>query len=72
MSKCPFWSSRKENISCNKECPMNPIKNNNETCPFIEHLLTEKIVFKDVIDEEFAYSKDENLDYMISSYGKYR
>ena len=27
MSKCPFWSSKKEKISCSNECPMSPAKN---------------------------------------------
>ena len=36
MSKCPFWSSRREKVSCSNECPMSPALNNNEICPFIE------------------------------------
>lgn len=72
MSKCPFWSSKKEKVSCINECPMSPALNNNETCPFIEHLATEKVIFKDILDEDFAYSKDTKLEYMIPSYIGYK
>lgn len=72
MSKCPFWSSKREKISCDNECPMNPIKNNDEICPFVEYLSGEKIVFKDIIKDEFIYSQDTNFDYMVSGYVGYK
>ena len=72
MSKCPFWSSKKEKINCNNECPMSPIKNQNEVCPFVEHLVGEKVIFKDIIEEDFIYSQDTNFDYMIPTYAGYK
>lgn len=72
MSKCPFWSSRKEKVNCNGECPMSPSQNNNETCPFIEHLSAEKIVFKDVLDEDFEYSRETKVEYILPSYIEYK
>ena len=72
MSKCPFWSNKKEKISCSNECPMSPAQNNNEVCPFIEHLVGEKIIFKDILDDDFTYSQDTNLDYIIPSYVGYK
>lgn len=72
MSKCPFWSNKKERVSCSNECPMSPNQNNNETCLFIEHLAGEKIIFKDIFDGDFAYSQDINLEYIIPSYAAYK
>lgn len=72
MSKCPFWSNRREKVSCSNECPMSPALNNNEICPFIEHLAEEKVVFKDILDEDFAYSQNTKLEYMIPSYIGYK
>ena len=57
MSKCPFWSNKRERVSCNDECPMSPTNNNNETCPFVEHLTGERVTFKGIVDENFAYSQ---------------
>lgn len=72
MSKCPFWSSKKEKISCSNECPMSPTKNQNEICPFVEHLVEDKVVFKGVIDDDFIYSQDTNLEYIIPTYAAYK
>ena len=70
MSKCPFWSSKKEKISCSNECPMSPAKNHNEICPFVEHL--DKVIFKEFIDDYFMYSQDTSLEYIIPSYVGYK
>ena len=51
---------------------MSPAQNNNEVCPFIEHLVGEKIIFKDILDDDFTYSQDTNLDYIIPSYVGYK
>lgn len=73
MSKCPFWSNKREKVKCNSKCPMNPVNNNNEVCPFIEYLIGERVGFKDIVDENFAYSKEEsNLEYIIPSYIEYK
>ena len=72
MSKCPFWSSKKERVSCSNECPMSPGKNNDEICPFVEHLVGEMVIFKEIIDDDFMYSQDSNLEYIIPSYVGYK
>jgi len=73
MSKCPFWSNKRKRVSCNDECPMSPTNNNNETCPFVEHLTGERVTFKGIVDENFAYSQEEsNLEYIIPSYIEYK
>ena len=51
---------------------MSPTNNNNETCPFVEHLTGERVTFKG-IDENFVYSQEEsNLEYIIPSYIEYK
>ena len=72
MSKCPFWSSKKEKISCSNECPMSPAKNHNEICPYVEHLVGEIVVFKEIIYDHIMYSQDTNLDYIITAYVGYK
>ena len=37
-----------------------------------ELLSGEKIVFKDIIKDEFIYSQDTNFDYMVSGYVGYK
>lgn len=71
MSKCPFWSNKREKVGCYNECPMNPVNNNEDTCPFTEHLSLNKAMFKDIIDDDFAYSQDNKLDYLVNSYCEY-
>ena len=51
---------------------MSPAKNHNEICPFVEHLVGEKVVFKEIIDDDFMYSQDTNLDYIIPAYVGYK
>ncbi len=72
MSKCPFWSSKKEKVNCNNECPMSPAKNYNEICPFVEHLVGDKVIFKEIIDDDFMYSQDTSLEYIIPTYAGYK
>ena len=47
MSKCPFWSSKKEKVNCYNECPMYPVSKDDEVCPFIEHLNHNKVSIND-------------------------
>ena len=70
MSKCPFWSTNKERVNCYNECPMNPVKNNDEICPFTEHLVAEKISFKDIMQSDYQYSQEEEFDTLLSNYMK--
>ena len=62
MSKCPFWSSKKEKVNCYNECPMYPVSTDDEICPFMEHLITENKISYNDIDEDFAYSQENFYD----------
>ena len=62
MSKCPFWSTAKMKVECYKECPMYATSSDDEKCPFKEHLDGQPINLKGIIEEDFAYSK-ENDEY---------
>ena len=63
MSKCPFWSTTSERVSCYNDCPMNPIVSEEEACPFKECASMGKINFKDIIDDNFAYSQDKIFEF---------
>lgn len=64
MRKCPFWSTNNEKVNCYKECPMNPISNENEVCPFREVIsLNKGVNFVDNMDEDLFYSQDRYLNY---------
>lgn len=65
MSKCPFWSTTREKVSCYNECPMNKSIQEDEICPFKEHLTT-KLIYKDIINEDYAYSQDEYFGYNLT------
>ncbi|ATD55655.1 hypothetical protein [Clostridium chauvoei] len=64
MSKCPFWSTSREKVSCYSDCPMNESIQEDEICPFKEHLTT-KLIYKDSISEDFAYSQDKYFGYEL-------
>ena len=61
MSKCPFWSTGKKKVECYNECPMYAVKDEEE-CPFKEHLSSNKIDFKDIVEGNFAYSQGNDFD----------
>lgn len=66
MSRCPFWSTNKEKVSCYNACPM--YSNNSETniCPFKEFLSSNnKVEFVGNMDEDLFYSQDRYLNYNI-------
>lgn len=63
MSKCPFWSTANEKVHCYSECPMNPVISLEEVCPFQECATVNKINFKDIVDENFAYSQDNVFEF---------
>lgn len=69
MSKCPFWSNKRESVSCYKECPMYPKTNKYEECPFNEYLST-AINIKEEVKEDYEYSEN-NLYDLVGSFGKY-
>lgn len=61
MSKCPFWSTNNEKISCYNTCPMN---SEESTCPFKEFLSSNnKVAFVDNVDEDLFYSQDRYINY---------
>ncbi|GAA0078334.1 hypothetical protein UT300005_27130 [Clostridium sp. CTA-5] len=63
MSKCPFWSTRKEYHECYDSCPM--LKNDlgmEEQCVFKEYLLLNRINFKDVVKEDYNFLKKSIYD----------
>lgn len=72
MSKCPFWSRKKEVVSCYDGCPMKATSSEDEECPFKELSDEVKTVYKNIVNEDFAYSEENNREYdflkKISSY----
>ena len=70
MSKCPFWSTKKEKVSCYNECPMYPISKDDEVCPFMEHLTGNKISYND-IEDDFAYSQENIYDLSFINMNSY-
>ncbi|MBB6622781.1 hypothetical protein [Clostridium gasigenes] len=63
MSKCPFWSTKKERVNCYDECPMNGMVSQKEACPFKKVLDETKIAYKDIENENFAYSQEKHGEY---------
>nr|WP_207731892.1 MULTISPECIES: hypothetical protein [unclassified Clostridium] len=64
VSKCPFWSSKKEKVNCYNECPMYPVSKDDEVCPFIEHLNHNKVSINDFDDFEYSQNNIYDLSYM--------
>ncbi|WP_300382001.1 hypothetical protein [Clostridium sp.] len=65
MSKCPFWSSAKENINCYNTCPMYSEDREGEVCPFKELPASNlKNVFANNIENQgIYYSQNRYLNY---------
>ena len=70
MSKCPFWSTRKERVNSYSECPMNPLNNKEEVCPFTENLVTTKISYKEIVQDDYSLEEEDNYREILSSYVK--
>ena len=70
MSKCPFWSNSTERVNCYSACPMNPLNNKEEVCPFTEHLVTNKISYKEIVQDDYSLEEEDNYRAILSSYGK--
>lgn len=66
MSKCPFWSSSNKRVNCYSDCPMYDTEDNSNECVFKEHITMDKIDFKDIVDYDLQYSKDD-LDFTDDS-----
>ncbi|MGL5084755.1 MAG: hypothetical protein ACRC68_03415 [Clostridium sp.] len=63
MSKCPFWSMKKQAVSCYNECPMHSTVSEDESCPFKQVLNETKISYKDIVNEKFSYSQEKKGEY---------
>lgn len=66
MSRCPFWSTSIENISCYTECPMQAESKKGDICPFKEVLIHGKKEYVDIVGEEYLYSQEKYSRYDIS------
>lgn len=62
MSKCPFWSTGRNRVSCNSDCPMNNVSEDGVGCLFKEHISESKIDFKDIIDYDYDVPKEDSFD----------
>lgn len=72
MSKCPFWSIKKESVSCYSECPMKPTYSDGESCIFKEVLDEPKVVYKEIMNENFEYSEEKRGEYdFLKKIGSY-
>lgn len=58
MSKCPFWSTTKKKVECHDTCPMNEVAKEESDCVFKAHLQLNKMSFKDIAENDIAYSQD--------------
>lgn len=64
MSKCPFWSTKKEKVNCYSECPMRgSTEEENDDCPFKEISKELKISYTDIDDEKSSYSQESYVEY---------
>lgn len=66
MSKCPFWSTKKEKVNCYSGCPINT-SGSEYDCPFKEVLDEPKIDYKGLSNENFAYSQQKYGEYDFSN-----
>lgn len=72
MSKCPFWSMKKESVHCYDECPMKSEASDGESCLFKEVSDEPKVVYKEIISENFEYAEEKNGEYdFLKKMGSY-
>lgn len=72
MSKCPFWSIKKESVSCYDECPMKSMISEDGICIFSEVSDEPKVAYKEVINEDFGYSEEKRGEYdFLKKIGSY-
>lgn len=72
MSKCPFWSTKKEKVECYSECPIlvgnSSERQEREHCIFNECTESSNINFRDIMKEEYSflnlsiYDDDKNIN----------
>lgn len=66
MSKCPFWSTTRNKVECYNTCPMYEVPDEESDCAFKANLQLNKINFKDIAEDDIAYSQDKvfKLDFI--------
>ena len=61
MSRCPFWSTKRERIECYSECPIRGTESLqgevNEKCIFHECSEEGDIILRNGIKEEYSFLK---------------
>lgn len=58
MSRCPFWSTERENIECYSECPIKNESfrgNEDEHCIFHECSESIGVNFREIIKEDYDF-----------------
>ena len=59
MSRCPFWSTKREKIECYNECPILETESfqgeDNEKCIFCECGEESHISFRDNMKDEYSF-----------------
>lgn len=59
MSKCPFWSTKRERVECYRECPILTLDSSEgqdgEHCIFNECEESSSINFRDIIREDYSF-----------------
>lgn len=73
MSRCPFWSTKKEKVECYNECPLLNVESserlNSEHCIFNECTELGDINFRYNIKEDYSflnlsmYADEKNIIY---------
>ena len=75
MSRCPFWSTTRENVECYRECPIligeSSEKQEGEQCIFNECTESISVNFRDIVREDYSFlnlSLYEDDKIIISNY----
>lgn len=65
MSQCPFWSSSKEVIECNRECPMANSMEDGEECVFKSYLGPVSLKEIKNVSNSLEFEEEFEEDYFI-------
>ena len=59
MSRCPFWSTKREKVECYRECPIligeSSEGENGELCIFNECTESGGLNFRDIIKDDYSF-----------------
>ena len=59
MSRCPFWSTKREKVECYRECPIligeSSEGQDGEKCMFHDCTESTSVNFRDVIKEDYNF-----------------